>query len=188
MLLLLDYGHGGTDPGAVYKGRREAHDVLRIGQAVAQRLRAAGVTIDETRTKDRYLTLEQRVKMERATSYDYFISIHRNAFKPEHATGVEVFVYNLATSKAKPLAEKIQNALVTVGFRDRGVKQADYYLLKQTQAPALLVEIGFIDNSHDNALFDAKFDEIVQAICQAILNSIIAKAAQACSKCGQIVM
>ena len=93
MLILLDYGHGGKDPGAVYKGRKEAHDVLKLGQAVAKRLRAAGMVVDETRTSDATLSLDARVKIELKKKYDYFISFHRNAFKPEHATGAEVYVY-----------------------------------------------------------------------------------------------
>ncbi|MER2108560.1 MAG: N-acetylmuramoyl-L-alanine amidase [Solibacillus sp.] len=189
MNVLLDYGHGGTDPGAVYKGRREADDVLRLGQAVAHQLRVAGVKVAETRTKDSFLSLEQRVKIEHAKSYDLVISIHRNAFKPEAATGAEVFVYNVATSKAKPVATAIQKAFVQVGFKDRGVKQANFYVLKHTKAPALLLEVGFIDNSKDNALFDAKFDEIVRGISHAILQHTVAARSQSkvCASCGQIV-
>lgn len=51
MKFLFDYGHGGTDPGAVYGKRKESHDVLRLGQAIAKRLRAAGAVVDETRKK-----------------------------------------------------------------------------------------------------------------------------------------
>lgn len=187
MQILLDYGHGGTDPGAVYNGRREADDVLRLGQALAHRLRIAGVKVDETRTKNSFLSLEQRVKIERTKPYDLFISIHRNAFKPEAATGAEVFVYNLATSKAKPVAIAVQKALVQVGFVDRGVKQANFYVLKHTKAPALLLEVGFIDNSKDNALFDAKFEHLVQGISQAILKQGTAARLNVCTSCGQII-
>ena len=108
MLILFDYGHGGKDPGATYKGRQEANDVLLLGQAVATRLRAAGLQIDETRTTNTTLSLQQRVDMEQKKKYDYFISFHRNAFKPEGATGAEVFVFNLTnpSSKSKQLQIK----------------------------------------------------------------------------------
>lgn len=184
VLILFDYGHGGKDPGATYKGRHEAHDVMLIGQAVAKRLRAAGIVIDETRTSHITLSLDQRVKIELKKNYDYFISFHRNAFKPEVATGAEVFVYHSYNAKSKPLATKIQQALVTIGFRDRGVKTADFYVLKHTKAPALLLEIGFIDSSIDNRLFDAKFDEIADGITDAILEAAgITK--KTCPTCGQ---
>lgn len=189
MLILFDYGHGGKDPGATYKGRLEASDVLRLGQAVAKRLRAAGIVIDETRTSNVWVSLEQRVQMERKKPYDLFLSFHRNAFKPEVGTGAEVYVYETANAKSKPLATKIQQALVKVGFRDRGVKEAEFYVLKHTKAPALLLEVGFIDNSADNTLFDAKFDAIVEGIANAVLEvaGVVRKKVNTCSTCGQTV-
>lgn len=187
MHVLLDYGHGGSDPGAVYKGRREANDVLKLGQAVKQLLAAGGVKVDETRSKDRFLTLEERVKMEKSKAYDLFISIHRNAFKPEKATGAEVFVYRLATSKALPYAKRVQNALVNVGFKNRGVKEQAFFVLRNTRAPAMLIEVGFIDNSGDNELFDAKFDQIAKGIANAILNKSGEPAPKICASCGQTI-
>ncbi|MEK4231324.1 N-acetylmuramoyl-L-alanine amidase family protein [Solibacillus sp. FSL H8-0538] len=185
MIIIFDYGHGGKDPGATYKGRHEADDVLRIGQAIAKRLRDAGVQIDETRTSNQALSLEQRVKMEWKKTYDFFISFHRNAFKPEVATGAEVFVYKSINAKSKPLADKIQSALVNVGFRNRGVKEAEFYVLKHTRAPALLLEIGFIDNSADNQLFDSKFEELVEGMAHAILAVAGGKKVDTCPACGQ---
>jgi N-acetylmuramoyl-L-alanine amidase len=61
---------------------------------------------------------------------------------------------------------------VGVGFANRGVKTANYQVLRETKAPAVLIEIGFIDNSQDNALFDAKRDEIVKAVSGAILSQL----------------
>ena len=182
MLLLFDYGHGGTDPGATYNGRKEADDVLRLGQAVAKKLREQSITVDETRTTNQHLTLQQRAKIEHKKNYDYFISFHRNAFKPEVANGVEVFVYQ-PSSKAKPLAEDIQNALVNIGFRNRGVKTASFYVLKNTKAPAILLEVGFIDNTNDNKLFDTKFNNITNAITSAITKKTSIK--EKCPTCGR---
>lgn len=188
MLILLDYGHGGGDPGAVYKGRREATDVLKLGQAVKKLLVAGGAKVDETRNQDRFLTLEERVKMEQSKKYDLFVSIHRNAFAPEKATGAEVFVYSLAKSKALPYAKRVQSALVRAGFKDRGVKEKAFYVLRHTRAPALLIEVGFIDNSNDNKLFDTKFTHIAEGIANAILNRSAALAAKkVCESCGQII-
>lgn len=184
MLILFDYGHGGTDPGATYKGRKESDDVLRLGQAVAKTLREQGFKVDETRTTNKYLTLQQRVKIEHQKKYDYFISFHRNAFKPEIATGVEVYIYQ-PSSKAKPLAEQIQNSLVNIGYRNRGIKTANFYVLKHTKAPAILVEVGFIDNTKDNKLFDTKFNEITNAIASAITMKTKTTKKVKCSTCGQ---
>jgi len=170
--LCFDYGHGGSDPGAVYMGRKESEDVLSLGREVASELRRHGVVVDETRASDGTVGLTQRSDFENRRVYDYFISLHRNAFKPEQAAGVETYTYINPGTKAKELAKKIQNALVGVGFGNRGVKEANFHVLRETKAPAVLIEIGFIDNSRDNALFDAKRGEIVKAISGAILSQL----------------
>ena len=167
--ICLDYGHGGSDPGAVYKGRKEKDDVLKVGLEVAKILRSYGVLVDETRTADKTVSLKERSDMENKKTYDYFISFHRNAFKPEQANGVETFTYINQTEKAKSLADRIQKELVKIGFKDRGVKKANFHVLRETKAPAVLVEIGFIDNSKDNQLFDSKFAEIAISISRVIL-------------------
>ncbi|MBM7701099.1 N-acetylmuramoyl-L-alanine amidase family protein [Kurthia huakuii] len=178
MKLLFDYGHGGNDPGASYKGRKEADDVLRLGRAVAKRLRQAGVTVDETRAADTTLGLGPRVKRDKASRYDYFVSFHRNAHQPEKAHGAEVFTYPTASAKAKDLAVQLQNVLVRVGFADRGVKTANYYVLRNTRSPAVLIEAGFIDNSEDNRLFDEKFEAMVDGLAGCFVDLKVA--------CGKI--
>ncbi|MDK2986805.1 MAG: N-acetylmuramoyl-L-alanine amidase [Clostridia bacterium] len=170
--LCFDYGHGGTDPGAVYQGRRESDNVLSLGRAVAKELRRHEVIVDETRTGDNTVSLRDRSNFENRKSYDYFISFHRNAFKPEQVKGVETYTYLNAGAKAKGLANRIQTALVGIGFANRGVKEANFHVLRETKAPAVLVEIGFIDNSSDNQLFDTKRNEIIKAITTAILSQL----------------
>ncbi len=91
--LCFDYGHGGSDSGACYNGRKESMDVLDIGRKVAAEVRMHGITVDETRTTDATVSLQQRSDFENMQSYDYFISFHRNAFSPEKATGVETYTY-----------------------------------------------------------------------------------------------
>ena len=168
--LCADYGHGGNDPGAVYKGRKEKDDVLKLGLAVVKELRSYGIEVDETRTTDKTLSLKERSNFEKNKDYDYFISFHRNAFKPEKASGVETFTYINQTAKAKSLADKIQKNLVAIGFVDRKVKKANFHVLRETKSPAVLLEVGFIDNTKDNELFDTRFAEIVKVITKAILD------------------
>lgn len=167
--LCFDYGHGGEDPGATYNGRKESNDVLSIGRAVAAEVRRHGVTVDETRTSDITASLNDRSNFENRNTYDYFISFHRNAFQPEQAKGVENYIYLNPGAKSKGLAQRIQTSLVSLGFADRGVKEANYHVLRETKAPAVLIEIGFIDNTGDNNLFDSKRNEIIKAIAKAIL-------------------
>jgi len=152
--------------------RKESDDVLSLGRAVASELRRHGIVVDETRVSDMTVSLTQRSDFENKQVYDYFISFHRNAFKPEQATGVETYTYINAGAKVKELAKRVQNALVGVGFGNRGVKEANFHVLRETKAPAVLIEIGFIDNSRDNALFDSQREEIVKAVAGAILSQL----------------
>lgn len=170
--LCFDYGHSGLDKGASYKGRFEKNDTLKLGMAVAKEVRRHGVKVDETRTNDRTMSLRERSDFEKRGKYDYFISFHRNAFKPEAAQGVETFTFTRQTAKAKSLASRIQKNLVAVGFKDRGVKKANFHVLRETRSPAVLIEVGFIDNTKDNQIFDSKFSEIVEAITRAILDEV----------------
>ncbi|WP_409068711.1 N-acetylmuramoyl-L-alanine amidase [Clostridium caseinilyticum] len=167
--LCFDYGHGGNDSGACYKGRKESNDVLSLGKAVAAEVRRHGVVVDETRISDATVSLRERSNFENRNNYDYFISFHRNAYKPQKANGAETYTYLSASIKAKVLAEKIQAGLVSTGFINRGVKTANYHVLRETICPAVLIEMGFIDNSSDNALFDSKRNEIIREIVKAIL-------------------
>ena len=170
--LCFDYGHGGSDPGACYNGRNESNDVLAIGREVAKEVRRHGVVVDEIRTTDATFSLQQRSNYENKSNYDYFISFHRNAFKPEAATGAETYTYLNQNSRSKAMADKIQTAVVNVGFVNRGVKKANFHVLRETKAPAVLIELGFIDNSRDNSLFDSKKKEIIKAVSKAILSQL----------------
>ncbi|MBV4420607.1 N-acetylmuramoyl-L-alanine amidase [Clostridium tyrobutyricum] len=170
--LCFDYGHGGQDSGACYKGRKESNDVLSLGKSVAAEVRQHGITVDETRTSDTTVSLGERSNFENRNTYDYFISFHRNAFKPEKARGAETYTYLSARIKAKALAGKIQAGLVSIGFVNRGVKTANYHVLRETRCPAVLIEMGFIDSTNDNNLFDVKRNEIIREIAKAILSQL----------------
>lgn len=188
MKIVLDYGHGGNDPGATYKGRKESNDVLKLGQAVTKILKSVGVTVVETRSSDKTVSLQERADLSNRVKPDWFISIHRNAFKPEQANGAEVFVFTTGSIKEKAFAASLQQALVGVGYRNRGVKLGNYHVLRETKAPSVLLEVGFIDNSYDNKLFDEKFNDIAAALATAILKATgIKLVKRVCTACGQPV-
>lgn len=170
--ICFDYGHGGSDPGAVYKGRREKDDVLYIGRRIASELVRHGVRVNETRTYDRTVSLRERTDFEKKNKHAYFISFHRNAFMPEKAKGAEVFVYRSPTDRASKLAVSIRDCLAGIGFVNRGVKQANFYVLRNTRSPALLVEMGFVDNTSDNKLFDSNREKIIKSVSMAILSHL----------------
>lgn len=168
--VVIDAGHGGTDPGAVYNGRQEKDDNLDLALAVGEALRAQGVEVVFTRTEDIYQTPFEKTRIANPENADFLISFHRNS-SPEanQYAGVETLVYNNEGAKVQ-MAEAINRELEKLGFRNIGVKERPgLVILRRSTAPALLIETGFINSDTDNELYDSKFQEIVQAITDGIL-------------------
>lgn len=171
--IMLDAGHGGTDPGAVYNGRREKDDTLRLVLAIGQILQNRGVDVEYTRTTDIYETPFQKAMEANEAGVDYFVSIHRNSFEQDNiVSGVESLVYDLSGIKYR-MAENINANLETVGFVNLGVKaRPNLVVLKRTKMPAVLVEVGFLNSDTDNQLFDENFNDIALAIADGILETL----------------
>lgn len=172
-LIVLDAGHGGPNPGAVYNGRQEKDDALALTLAIGAILEDNGVDVYYTRTSDIYESPYQKAMEANATGADYFVSIHRNSSPyPNQYTGVETLVYN-RYSEAARLAYNINTRLEQVGFVNQGVNERpNLVVLNSTQMPAVLVEVGFINTDTDNQLFDEQFDAIAQAIADGILQTL----------------
>ena len=168
--IYINPGHGGADSGAVgIGGRQEKDDALRYASAVADKLKAAGHTVELERNADYLINVKDIAKNANLWGADLFIAFHRNAGGGE---GAECLIVTGASATSREMAQAIQSALVGVGFRDRGVKVQDRntYVLSHTTMPATTIECGFVDNAGDNVLFDSKFNEIVQGITDAILS------------------
>lgn len=171
--IMLDAGHGGRDPGAVYEGRREKEDTLRLTMAVGEILQNNGIDVEYTRTTDIYESPLQKAQEANAAGVDFFISIHRNSFPTDNVvSGVESLVYNLSGIKYE-MAKNINAQLETIGFVNLGVKaRPNLIVLRRTKMPAVLVEVGFMNSDVDNALFDSHFYDIAQAIAEGILDTL----------------
>lgn len=176
--VVIDAGHGGFDNGAVYNGRREKDDNLKIALALGELLQQRGINVDYTRTEDVYDSPTQKARIANETGADYLVSIHRNAaYAPNTYEGVQTLVYE-NTGVRNRLAEAINNNLEEVGFNNIGVEvRKDLAILRRSNMPAVLVEVGFIDNDTDNALLDANFDRTVQAIADGIIEAVGTQAA-----------
>lgn len=170
--IALDAGHGGSDPGAVYKGRQEKDDTLDLTLAVGDILKKNGIDVYYTRTTDEYETPFKKATDANNSGADLFVSIHRNSSEnPNQYSGVETLVYSDTGLKAE-VARNINNQLEDAGFKNLGVdERKNLVVLKRTKMPAVLVEVGFINNDKDNYLFDEEFDSIAQAIADGILES-----------------
>ena len=170
--IVLDAGHGGTDPGAIYKERKEKDDNLALTLAVGKILEDNGVDVVYTRTEDVYQTPFEKARIANQSGADYFISFHRNSSPEDNQyQGVEVLVYDKSGIKYE-MAQNIVGALGELGFREIGVKERPgLVVLRRTRMPALLIETGFL-NSEDNKLYDEKKNEIAEAIAGAILGTL----------------
>ena len=171
--IMLDAGHGGRDPGAVYNGRQEKDDTLRLTLAVGEILQNHDIDVEYTRTTDVYESPYEKAMEANNAGVDFFISIHRNSFPTDNVvSGVESLVYELSGIKLE-MAENINEQLEAVGFVNLGVKaRPNLVVLRRTKMPAVLVEVGFINSNTDNQLFDDNFDAIAQAIASGILDTL----------------
>ena len=171
--IVVDAGHGGSNPGAVYQGRRESDDALRLATAVGKILEANGYDVTYTRTSDVTQSVGQKAAIAYAEGADLFVSIHRNAGEyPGQYSGVQTLIYDDSGIK-KQMAENIDANLAELGFRNAGVSiRPNLVVLNSTQMPALLVEAGFIDSDTDNRLFDSRFQAMAQAIADGIMETL----------------
>lgn len=166
--MVLDPGHGGVDPGATGPGGLAEKTVnLAVASAAADLLAGrAGVLM--TRRDDRTVSLAARVKTANAAGAALFVSVHCNAAANPAATGTETYHYP-GSPQGTLLAGLIQHRLVSaIRRRDRGVKQANFYVLRFTTAPAALAEILFLTNPEEAALLaDRAFQGTVAAALAA---------------------
>ncbi|RHR29817.1 N-acetylmuramoyl-L-alanine amidase [Clostridium sp. AF19-22AC] len=171
--IMLDAGHGGRDPGAVYNGRQEKDDTLRLVLAIGEILQNNGIDVQYTRTTDVYQSPYEKAMEANNAGVDFFISIHRNSFPTDNVvSGVESLVYDKSGIKLE-MAENINEQLESVGFVNLGVKaRPNLVVLRRTRMPAVLVEVGFINSNTDNQLFDDNFNDIAQAIADGILDTL----------------
>lgn len=183
MKIYIDPGHGGRDPGAIGPlGTQEKNVTLAISKFLKKHLNHIA-DIKLTREEDKNLGIDiktdlmSRVRIAEKEQADYFLSIHINAAE-KSARGVET--YALAPGgQGEKLARAIQNKLVIeTKLIDRGVKFANFYVLRQTSMPAVLVEIGFISNpEEDKLLRNPSFQEkcawaVAQGVAQHIGKSL----------------
>lgn len=171
--VIIDAGHGGNEPGAIFEGRKEKDDNLRLALAVGQILEDNGIDVAFTRVEDVYNTPFEKAQIANREGGDFLISFHRNSSPQENQySGVETLVFDRSGEKVE-LANNINQALEEVGFRNLGVRERPgLVILRRSRMPAVLVETGFINTEADNALFDERFDEIAQAIADGVLQTL----------------
>lgn len=170
-IVVLDAGHGGTDPGAMYNGYREKDINFSILYQLARKyFNSPDSTIKAywTRTSDTFITLDNRAAFSKFVGADLFISLHANAISKPSVNGLEIYYSSsnnnttasgLSSSKLASIMNanlKTDLGLVNHGV---GVKTAKYVVVHRNTVPAILIELGFMTNAKDLAFMT---DEISQ--------------------------
>jgi len=173
--ICLDAGHGGEDSGAVGKGGTKEKDVnLDIVLLTKAELEKSGAEVLLTRGEDSYVSLKDRTDYANKEKCDIFVSAHENsaAKKKRIAHGTETFWHTKGDSNDKKLATELQtNIVAAIGLTDRGVKQANYAVLRESDMPSALIETAFISNPDEEALLkDPAFQKkVAMAVTKGIL-------------------
>jgi len=171
--IFLDPGHGGSDPGAVHNGLRESDVNLAIALRLKGILEANGFRVIMRRTDNSGMSLDNIVNMANNSGADLFLSIHNNASLSPASSGTETYWSANGVSGSSQFASSVQSALVSaIGRPNRGVKSADFRVLRNTKMPAALVECAFLSNPEEaNLLKDGAFlDRIAQGLFAGISN------------------
>lgn len=189
--VFLDPGHGGKDPGAVYYNTNEKDLTMQIYKKLRKELEGLGYTVLSSRDSDVYVDfITERSKMVNSTNSDIFISIHFNASgnPASNRSGIQTYSYEDAPgyrakinpywhnhpdriSESKRLAADIHSSLLAeTGAKDAGLLQSSFAVLRETDKPAVLLELGYMDNFNENQQIrsDAYQNRLVAGIVKGI--------------------
>lgn len=179
-IITIDPGHGGSDSGAVGpNGYTEKEGAFAISQKVASILNQSGAKVIMTRDSDVDVygpnasarnELQARVDVGNNANSDIFVSIHCNAFVNPAANGTQTFYYG-SSYQGQRLAQSIQEKMIEAnGLRDRGISTCNFYVVKHSYMPAVLIETAFITNYDEEALLSD--DEWQTTMAKAIAEGI----------------
>lgn len=201
-VVVLDPGHGGDDPGAPGLDRTpEKKITLDIARRVRTKLKDTGIVVRMTRDSDHVLPLESRIFTAKQAPADFLVSIHCNSSGNRAVSGAETYVMpspgfsattSVGASRRPPrpvsscsgsrfgamnsvLAWYLHKGLVCAGgTEDRGVRQANFFVLRNAPCPAVLVECGYLSNGPEGKrlLTDAHRDKIATGIARGIMTYV----------------
>ena len=148
--IFIDPGHGGNDPGAAANGIREKDITLTLAKRIREILAAEydEIAVKMSRTGDETVSLEARTDQANAWGANYFLSLHCNAGGGD---GFESFIYTTTDAKTKKIRETIHSEIMKqiAGTDDRGMKIANFHVLRESKMSAILTENLFVDNAAD---------------------------------------
>ena len=179
--IYIDQGHNPVNPnaGAEGNGLREQNLVYKIGIELAELLRRNGnfevrlsrPTPETQLGNSKASSLSARVNEANAWGADYFISLHTNASSSPNAGGTEAYVFSIPSAAAELADDIVEEVSEYTGLRNRGVfTRSGLYVLRKTQMPAALIELGFISNPEEAALMRDRPELFARGIYEGILD------------------
>ncbi|HEY8911531.1 MAG TPA: N-acetylmuramoyl-L-alanine amidase [Desulfosporosinus sp.] len=189
-VVMLDPGHGGYDPGAISsQGVYEKAINLQVAQKVKEMLRPSGIEVFLTREEDidyvansvkgkttrKQIDLNYRIDMASEAKADVFVSLHVNATAAGQNSGAETF-YHYKSDLGKGLAELIQQELIKIpGMNRRIAKPGDFYVIRNTSMPAVIVEVGYLSSATEQKKLQQSWyqEQLARAIAKGIANYFI---------------
>lgn len=176
--VVIDVGHGGTDRGAKagHPYCEEKRITLLTARLVRQYLEQLGYHVVMTRSTDHFISLPKRVEIAKQAQGNIFVSVHYNSSRSPEAKGIEVFFFDSKENKnrsnaSRKLADSILNRLLRkTSANSRGVKKGNFYVIRETSMPAVLVEGGFISNTKERTLLKSR--DYQEKIAQGIADGI----------------
>ncbi|WP_309228232.1 N-acetylmuramoyl-L-alanine amidase [Virgibacillus saliphilus] len=168
--IVIDPGHGGSDPGAeAVNGKFEKDIIMSTVDEIVSILQESGANVILTRNSDYFVSLPNRVYISNSYNTHAFISLHFNSHPVMDVNGVETHYYSGAKSDA--LANAMQSSLEqNTPLASRGIKQSDLYVLRESNAPSVLLELGFITNPSDLSAIKTK--EYQNNIAKGVLDGL----------------
>ena len=175
VLVMLDPGHGGKDPGAIgLGGLREVDVILPVAKRVAEILAKQGIAVKMTRNSDYFVGLDERVVMSREAGATLFVSIHANSIdnRPD-VNGLELYHYNIGQSFAETVHSTILDYVNKNGFylNDRRVRSARFLVLRKSAIPAILVETGYLTSEAESSRL--RRDDYQKVMAEGLAKGII---------------
>ncbi|MBL0185908.1 MAG: N-acetylmuramoyl-L-alanine amidase [Candidatus Obscuribacter sp.] len=175
--VLVDPGHGGTDPGAISGGVSEKDIVLDVSLKLAEKLEELGADVEMTRADDTFITLPGRLDESNKLCPDLFISVHGNSVKKPDISGIETYYYD---DRDKALSQSVlDHVAAELGEQPRWSHARNLFVLDGNAAPATLVEIGYLTNPRTRDLLKTPTyqDKVATALAQAVASYLTAPGA-----------
>lgn len=174
-LIIIDAGHGGYDLGAKIAACNEKSLALSTALLVKKHLSDMGYRVILTRSRDIFLPLQKRTEIANQTKGKLFVSVHFNSAKSPDAKGIEIFYHDsqdkTRSASSKELARKVLTKILDrTGALSRGVKGGNFFVIRETKMPAILVEGGFITSEEERKLLiDVNYrDKLAKGIAEGI--------------------